>query len=159
MIVFQLIYFCVIFTLMVALSVKGGAINAVYFYPREVQERAIEIGLTDEGTIKRKKRSFMLLFYIVMAAILFMIIGLWNRVSDFKTAYLQALLFLQVMNWYDGIVIDKLWVGHSRFWVIPGTEDIPYIQTWRQVCKKRTFMSLIWFAGAAIVAGMIVFIL
>ena len=25
------------------------------------------------------------------------------------------------MNWYDGIVIDRLWVGHSRFWIIPGT--------------------------------------
>ena len=50
---------------------------------------------------------------------------------------LQALLFLEVMNWYDGIVIDRLWVGHSRFWIIPGMEEIPFVQTWPQVLKKR----------------------
>ncbi|MGN1134847.1 MAG: hypothetical protein ACI4SF_01365 [Oscillospiraceae bacterium] len=81
-----------------------------------------------------------------------------ERISDFRTAYLQALLFLEVMNWYDGIIIDKIWVGHSRFWVIPGTEDLPYIQTWKQVLKKRLFLSLVWAVGATAVAGLVVFI-
>ncbi len=27
------------------------------------------------------------------------------------------------MNIYDGTVTDKLWVGHSKFWIIPGLED------------------------------------
>ncbi|MBR0408760.1 MAG: hypothetical protein IJI53_12040 [Clostridia bacterium] len=26
------------------------------------------------------------------------------------------------MNGFDGIVIDRLWAGHSSFWIIPGTE-------------------------------------
>ncbi len=68
----------------------------------------------------------MTIFYIVMLTSLILIIAVWNRVSDFKTAYLQALLFLEVMNIYDGIVIDKLWVGHSKFWILKGTEDIPF---------------------------------
>lgn len=72
-----------------------------------------------------------------------------------KTAYLQALLFLEVMNWYDGIVIDTVWVGHSRFWILPGTEDLPFVQTWKQVLKKRGVLTLIWVAGAAIVAGIV----
>jgi hypothetical protein len=80
----------------------------------------------------------------------------WNRVSDFKTAYLQALLFLEVMNIYDGIVIDKLWVGHSKFWILKGTEDIPFVQTWLQVLKKRSFLAMIWVVGALIVAGIVV---
>ncbi len=73
-------------------------------------------------------------------------------------AYWQALLFLEVMNVYDGIVIDKLWVGHSKFWVIPGLEDMPYVQTWRQVLKKRSMLVLIWVAGAAIVGGIVALI-
>ncbi len=60
------------------------------------------------------------------------------------------------MNWYDGIVIDRLWVGHSLFWVIPGTEDIPFVQTWPEVLKKRGILTLIWVVGAALVAGMAV---
>lgn len=74
-------------------------------------------------------------------------IGFWNRVTNFKTAYLQSPLFLEVMNWYDGIVIDKVWVGHSKFWVLPGTEDIPFVQTWNQVLKKRCVLTLIWVVG------------
>lgn len=98
----------------------------------------------------------MTLFYIVMLTAQVLMILIWNRISDFKTAYSQALLFLEVMNIYDGIVIDKLWVGHSKFWILPGTEDIPFVQTWGQVLKKRSILALIWIAGAAIVAGIVV---
>ena len=60
------------------------------------------------------------------------------------------------MNWYDGIVIDKVWVGHSRFWILSGTEDLPFVQTWKQVLKKRLILSFIWVIGAAITAFIIV---
>ena len=97
-------------------------------------------------------------FYIVMLAALLLIVGLWNRTDNFKSAYLQSLLFLEVMNWYDGIVIDKIWVGHSKFWILKGTEDIPFVQTWGQMLKKRIFLSAIWIVGAAISAGLIMLI-
>lgn len=91
MIILQLILFCLFFSLMVAYAVRGGAINAIYFYPKAVQERAVEIGLTDEETIKSKRKRFMVLFYIVMAVTLILIVGLWNQVSDFKEAYFEKL--------------------------------------------------------------------
>ena len=89
------------------------------------------------------------------ACCLVLIIGLWNGASSFGEAYWQALLFLEVMNIYDGVVIDKLWVGHSQFWVLPGLEDASFVQTWRQVLKKRSILALIWVAGAAIVGGIV----
>ena len=156
--VLQLALYCVLFTLMVKYAVRGGAIDGLYFYPKIVQDRAIEIGLTDRDTMNRKRKEFMILFYIVMLAALVLIIAFWNRVRDFRTAYFQALLFLEVMNVYDGIVIDKLWVGNSRFWLLPGCEDLPYVQTWAQVLKKRIVLALIWVAGAAVVAGLVVLI-
>ena len=61
----------------------------------------------------------MPLFCLVMLGALPLIIGARNGVRWFRAAYLQALLFPEVMNWYDGIVIDRLWVGHSSFWVLP----------------------------------------
>ena len=134
MIFLQLALFCLLFTGIVKLSVLGGAVNGLFF--------------------SRFKR-FMALFYIVMAVALILIVGLWNRASDFRTAYFQTLLFLEIMNWYDGLVIDKLWVGHSKFWVIPGLEDIPFVQTWSQMLKKRLTLTLIWAITAASVAGLI----
>ena len=50
------------------------------------------------------------------------------------------------------------WVGCSRFWLLPGCEDIPYVQTWKQMLKKRGFLTLIWVVGSFIVAGIVVLI-
>lgn len=158
MIVLELALYCLLFTAMVRYAVRGGALDGLYFYPKTVQDRAIEIGLTTKEVMQRKQKIFMTEFYIVMLAALVLIIGVLHKASDFKTAYLLALLFLEVMNWYDGIVIDKIWVGHSRFWILAGCEELPFVQTWKQVLKKRGFLTLIWVAGAAIVAGIVVLI-
>ena len=156
MIVLQLILFCALFTLMVKIGVGNNALNGLYFYPKPVQEKVYELGLTDRETVTKKRKRFMIAFFAVMAVALILIIRAWNGIQSFRAAYLQALIFLEVMNWYDGIVIDRLWVGHSRFWVIPGTEEIPFVQTWPQVLKKRGILTLIWIAGAALIAGIVV---
>ncbi|MBQ3378401.1 MAG: hypothetical protein IJG50_00885 [Clostridia bacterium] len=104
---------------MVRYAVKGGAVDGLYFYPKPVQERAIDIGLIDRETIQHKRKVFMTEYFIV---------------------------------------IDKVWVGTNRFWILPGCEDIPYVQTWPQILKKRGIMTLIWIAGAAIVAGIVILI-
>ena len=156
MIVLQLILFCALFTLMVKIGVGNNALNGLYFYPKPVQEKVYELGLTDRETVTKKRKSFMIAFFAVMAVALVLIIRVWNGIQGFWAAYLQALIFLEIMNWYDGIVIDRLWVGHSGFWVIPGTEEIPFVQTWPQVLKKRGILTLIWIAGAAMVAGIVV---
>ena len=158
MILLQIILFLALYTAMVAFAVRGGAINALFFYPKPVQERAFAIGLADREDIRRKSVRFMTSFLVVLLAALLLIIGLWNRVVDFKTAYLQALFFLDVSNWYDGIVIDRLWVGHSKTWVIAGTEDIPFVKPWKEILIKRTIASLVWLAGAAVVAALVVLI-
>ena len=158
MIVLQLVLFCALFTLMVKLAVRNHALNALFFYPRPVQERVYALGRIDRETVARKRKRFMIPFFLVMLTALLLIIGLWNGIHDFQPAYFQALLFLESMNWYDGIVIDRLWVGHSKLWIIPGTEDIPFVQTWPQVLKKRSILTIIWIAGAAIVAGLVVLI-
>lgn len=158
LIIIQLVLYCVLFTLMVKFAVRHGAVDGLFFYPKSVQEKAFELGLSTREKMNRKRKIFMTEFYVVMLVALVLIVGLWNKLSDFWPAYFQALLFLEVMNWYDGIVIDKLWVGHSKFWILPGCEGIPYIQTWKQMLKKRLILTAIWIIGAFIVAGIVVLI-
>ena len=155
MIIIQLVLYCALFTLMVKLGVGGNALNGLFFYPWPVQEKAYALGLTERETVSRRRKRFMIAFFAVMAIAMVLIIRVWNGNHGFVSAFLQSLLFLEVMNWYDGIVIDRLWVGHSSFWVIPGTEDIPFVQTWPQVLKKRSLLTLIWVVGAAVVAGLV----
>ena len=67
MIAVQLIVYLLVFTLMVKIAVRDNALNGIYFYPREVQKRAVEIGLIDEITIRKKRKHFMIAFYIVLS--------------------------------------------------------------------------------------------
>ena len=158
MMIIQLMLYCALFTLMVKLGVGNSALNGLFFYPKPVQDKVYALGLTDRETVSRRRKRFMTTFFAVMAAALVLIVRVWNGIRAFLPAYWQALLFLEVMNWYDGIVIDRLWVGHSTFWVIPGTEDIPFVQTWPQMLKKRGILTAVWVAGAAIVAGTVALI-
>ena len=156
MIILQLALYCALFTLMVKAGVGNSALNGLYFYPEPVRERVYELGLTERETVAKKRKRFMTAFFAVMAAALVLIIRVWNGIGSFRPAYLQALLFLEVMNWYDGIVIDRLWVGHSRFWVIPGTEDIPFVKPWPRILRERGILTVVWVAGAAVIAGIVV---
>ena len=56
MIVLQLLLYCLLFTAMVKIAVIGGVVNGLYFYPKEVQDRAIELGLIDRNTMNRKRK-------------------------------------------------------------------------------------------------------
>ena len=123
MIYLQLILYCLLYMGLVKLYVGNNAVNGLYFYPKPVQERAIALGLTDAETVSRKRKQFLPGFCIAILAALVLIIGGWNGVRDFKTAYLQALLFLEVVNWYDGIVIDRLG------WVIASFGSFPVQRT------------------------------
>ncbi len=58
-ILLQLVLYCALFTVMVRYAVRGGAIDGLYFYPKAVQERAIEIGLTTREIMQKKRRAFM----------------------------------------------------------------------------------------------------
>ena len=158
LIILQLVLFCGLFTLMVKLGVGNSALNGLFFYPKPVQERVYALGLTERETVSRKRKRFMIPFFAVLVAALVLIIRVWNGIHTFQAAYWQALLFLEVMNWYDGIVIDRLWVGHSAFWIIPGTLDIPFVQTWPQVLKKRGILTAIWVVGAAVIASIVALI-
>lgn len=53
-----LFLFCGLFTVLVAIGMGGRAINQIYFYPKPIQDRAVELGLTTYDAIKRKSRRF-----------------------------------------------------------------------------------------------------
>ena len=154
--VIELILYCFIFTVLVRFFAGKSPLDCLYFYPKEVQERVYELKLAGREEFSRKRKICLIVFTGIMTVLLVIIIRYVNGVRDFRTAYLQSLLFLEVMNWYDGIMIDRIWVGNDPFWLIEEVREIPYVQTWEQVLKKRGILSLIWLAGSLITAVVIV---
>lgn len=157
LLLFQLILYCLLFLALVKYAVKDSGRNCLYFYPQEFLDEAQRRGIiADKTTEMRKGKRFMTVFCLVILIALLAIIAGWNRVTDFKTAYWQAYLFLVVMNWFDGIVIDRLWVGRGKIWRIEGMEGVPYVKPWKTVLIKRGAATVLYLLIAAAVAGLVV---
>ena len=58
-----------------------------------------------------------------------------NGARGFLAGFWQLLVILSVMNLIDRFLVDGFWVGHTKAWTIPGTEDLkPYI-TAKDTCR------------------------
>ncbi len=158
MLVLQIILYCLLYIFLVKCAVKNNGLNCLYFYPEAYIDEAQKRGIADKDSTMKKGKRFMIPFCIIIFAVLVLIISIWNGAADFKTAFIQAYLFLVVMNWFDGIVIDRLWVGHSRIWKIEGMEGIPYVKPWKTVLVKRGAATVLYLIIALVIAGIVVLI-
>ena len=154
----QIVLYCVLFLAIVKCAARNSGLNCLYFYPAEYIEEAEKRGIADKEATMKKGKKFMVPFCIFFFCILISVIVFWNHVTDFKTAYLQAYLFLVVMNWFDGIIIDRLWVGHSKIWKIEGMEGVPYLKSWKTIFIRRSAGTVLYLLIALAVAGIVVMI-
>lgn len=158
MLLVQIALYCLLYALFVKCAAKDSGLNCLYFYPKEYIDEAQKRGLADKDAVMKKGKRFMTVFCLVMLVVLVLIISVWNRVTDFKTAYIQACIILVVVNWFDGLVIDRLWVGHSKLWIIEGMEGVPYVKPWKTVLTKRALATVMYLIVALAVAGIVVLV-
>ena len=163
MLLLELILYCLLFFLLVKCAAKNSGRNCLYFYPKEYLAEAGRRGLADPTAEMKRGKRFMIPFCIIMLLALVAILALWNRVTEFRTAYWQSVLFLVVMNWFDGLVIDGLvidglWVGHSKIWRIAGMEGISYVKPWKTILTRRALATLFYLIFALALADIVVLI-
>lgn len=116
-----LIVFC-------AVGIHNGAVGMVFLYHRDVQDRCVQNGLITREKISRNAKIFKGLGIPVY--FLFVLISVYavNRAEGFWSGFFQIFAILSIVNLIDRLIIDEYWVGHTKAWVIPGTEDLkPYI--------------------------------
>lgn len=133
-------------------GIRGGAVGMVHLYHKDVQERCVELGLTTEKNIRRRA-LLMKLCAVVYLAVLIPCVLVVNSARGFFEMFWQMTVILLIVNLIDRLFIDDFWVGHTKAWIIPGTEDMmPYISS-----RDKAFK---WVGGivcspiaAAILAG------
>ena len=111
-----------------ALGIRRGAVNMVFRYHGDVQERCIQNGLITREQISRNRRLFKGLGIPVYFAFVLVSVYAVNGARGFWPGFWQSFAILSIVNLIDRLGIDAWWVGHTKAWVIPGTEDLrPYI--------------------------------
>ena len=109
-------------------GIRKGAVGMVHLYHEDVQERCVKLGLTTREKIRRNSLLFKACCLPGYIAYVLVCVYAVNGTSGFLTGLLQLFVILSVMNLIDRFLVDGWWVGHTKAWTIPGTEDLkPYI--------------------------------
>ena len=124
--------------LVCAFGIRRGAVGMVHLYSPAVQDRCVELGLTTHERIKRNALRFKAVCLPGYIAYVLVCVYAINGARGFWTPFWQLLIILSVMNLIDRFLIDDYWVGHTKAWTIPGTEDLkPYISA---AAKRRKWL-------------------
>ena len=111
-----------------AVGIRRGAVNMVFLYHRDVQDRCVENGLITRDKIRRNKRLFKGLCIPVYFVFVLVSVYTVNGARGAWPGFRQMFAILSIVNLIDRLLIDEYWVGHTKAWEIPGTEDMkPYI--------------------------------
>ena len=113
-----------------AFGIRNGAVGMVHLYHQDVKERCVELGLTTYEKINKNSKTFKMV--CIPGYLLYILVCVYgiNGARDFWSGFWQMFVILSVMNLMDRFLVDDYWVGHTKAWTIPGTEDLrPYINS------------------------------
>ncbi len=122
--------------LVCAIGIRNGAVNMVFLYHQDVQDRCVKTGLIAKDKIKRNMEIFKCLGIPLYFIFILVSTYVVNGARGFWPGFWQMFAILSIMNLIDRLIIDEYWVGHTKAWEIPGTEDLkPYINTKDKIGK------------------------
>ena len=153
LIIIEGIVVCFILLLVCVVGLKNGPEKFAVFYEEDVKARVVELGYTTEKELKKSFTISGIALFVPMIIIVPLMVYYINGVSDFRSAFWQMTAIFMIGNLFDRLFIDEFWVGHTKAWLIPGTEDLmPYILV--KVKIKKWVGNLIMFPLlSAIIAG------
>ncbi|MBQ9901438.1 MAG: hypothetical protein IJM51_03510 [Clostridia bacterium] len=145
---FWLLLICVV-------GIANGPVGLVCFYEKNVQERVIQLGLTTADKIKKATLRAALAMYIPELTLVPAAVYLINGAHGFWDGFIQLTAVYLIAVLFDRIFIDIVWVGGTKAWEIPGTEDLkPYIPVKVQVGKWLGCLIMFPLMAAAIAGGL-----
>ena len=119
---------CLLLLITCVVGIANGPVNLVCLYEKEVQNRVIEKGLITKEMINRNANYFRL--FGILPFFIFVLVSVYvvNDTRGFREGFWQISVILLIEGLFDRLFIDWYWVGKTKAWIIPGTEDLmPYI--------------------------------
>lgn len=119
---------CFILLLICVIGIANGPVGSVYFYEPAVQEKVVELGLTTKEEIKKRYTIAGVALFVPILVFVPAMVYFINGARSFGDIFVQITIVLMIMGLFDRIFIDWYWVGKTKAWFIPGTEELmPYI--------------------------------
>lgn len=152
------IVMCFLLLIICVVGIADGPVGLVVFYEKEVQEKAVELGYTTKEKIKKTSVITTLALFIPTIFLVPLMVYAINGVAGFWDGFWQMTAVLWIMGLFDRLFIDWYWVGHTKAWHIPRTEELkPYIPV-KTAMKKWVGTVIGYPLMAAAIAGIMTLI-
>ena len=157
--ILECIVICFILFIPCVIVIANGVHNGAFLFEKDVQERVVKMGLITKDEIARNAKLFKgITLPVMIAFVIWAVYGI-NGARGFLMPFLQIYVLTMAEGLFDRFFIDAYWVGHTKAWTIPGTEDLkPYINQKDKIGK--------WLVGTVgfailcvILAGIMTFII
>ena len=128
MLILEGLVVCFILLVPCVVSIANGIEQAAFLFEKDVQDRVVQMGLITREKINRNRKIFKIGTLTVMAAFVIWAVYGINGARGFWRPFWQLYVLTMAEGLFDRFFIDWYWVGHTRAWTLPGTEDLkPYI--------------------------------
>ncbi len=146
---------CFLLLLYCAVGIANDPVGLVVLYEQDVQDRVVQLGYTTKAKIRK---SFIISCIALFGPVFFLtpaMVYYLNGARTFGQLFGQMTAILLIQGLFDRFFIDWYWVGHTKAWIIPGTEDLmPYIPLKVKIGKWIGTL-----AGYPLIAALISFIM
>ncbi len=128
LLIIESIVMCFALLIVCVVGIANGPAGLVVFYEDDVQQRVIELGYTTRQQIKKSFKITSLALFVPMFVFTPLMVYGVNGAEGFWEGFWQMSVILVASGLFDRFFIDWYWVGKTKAWIIPGTEDLrPYI--------------------------------
>ena len=128
LIILEGIVMCFVLLITCVIAISQGAVGGVALYESDVQERVVALGYTTKKKIRRTLVILSLAMFVPIFTLVPFMVYYVNGARQFWDGFWQMTAILWIVGLFDRIFIDWYWVGRTKAWHIPGTEDLmPYI--------------------------------
>ncbi len=148
----EAVVLCIVFFVLIFLFVFQDRRGGLQWYPKKVQEEAVRRGVITRARLDIQNKLSKMLMIVVSAAVILVSVFTINQVCIWGEAFTQIYFLCFVMNLFDGIVVDYLWVSRTKYWIIPELSDLEIPKSLGHLIKERIIMCIIYIPLAALFA-------
>lgn len=150
LIILESIAACFVLIMVCVIGIANGPVGLVVFYEQDVKDRVVELKLTTKEKIKKVSIVSTIALFLPMLIFTPLLVYYVNGARGFWEIFWQIAIILWIMGIFDRIFIDWYWVGHTKTWLIPGTEDLmPYIPA--KVALKKWLATIVGYPIFALI--------
>lgn len=156
--ILQLLLILILYCTLTIFSLRKGPRGLIQHYPPEIQTHAVLLAEVTRGFIITKEKILRPLTLLIYSVGIILITSFFNEYMGFLPLFIHTLIFLQILNWADGLILECILLRHCEKLMIPGTETLLKSSPCSFFLKRKLIHGLILIPYAVLLTFVVVLI-